>query len=84
MYFFCLAAFSQHNYLEIHPCCRTDEYLISSYWFAIFHCMDMPQRIPSPNNGYLGYFKFGAILNKAATTIHVYLSWTYDFSWGNT
>ena len=46
--FFCLASFTQHNYLEIYPCCLMCQYFIPFYCGKVFHCMDVTGFINSP------------------------------------
>lgn len=52
----------------------------SFYHQVVFQCMDMPQFFCSTTDKYLCCFQLGAITNKAAVNIPVYVfAWTYVF-----
>ena len=60
--FFCLAYFTQHDYLEVHPCCHKWRYFHTDVYSSITHSgQDMEATDVSYNRG----------LNKEAV-VHIY------------
>ena len=41
--FHCLAHFTQHNFLQFHPCCHKAQELLLSLCCVEFHCVNAPQ-----------------------------------------
>lgn len=78
----CLALLISDDYFETHPCCCIYQLLI--YDLVVLHCMDIPQFVCSPVDGYLGCFWFQIITNKAVINICMQVFvWTYiPFLWG--
>ena len=69
--FFGLTSFTQHNYLEIYPCCLMYQYFIPFYCGKVFYCMHVTGFINSPFDGYLGCLQSGSVTNRAAMKIYI-------------
>lgn len=73
---FCPAYFTLQNYFEIQ---NISVSLVHSFLlWVIFYCMNMQQFIGLPVDWHSCFFCFGAITNKGAICVQVFV-WTYDF-----